>query len=177
MANVASVYARGLYNVAKEKKALSQVASDLKSFYDICLASADLRKGLFSSLFDAATRQDLAEEIATKLKADGVSVRFVGLLAKKNRLAFLGEVLEQFNRLSDRDAGLVRGELRSAVSFSVDEIRELAKSIGKKIGSEVELNVSVDPSLLGGFVANVGGKTFDSSLRTQLHRMKEICTI
>lgn len=177
MANVASVYARGLFQVARDAKILEKVGQDIKEFNNLCLASAELRKSLFSSVLDGATRQGLAEEVAKKLKSQDVSIRFLGLLARKSRLANLGEILETYNRLVDQDSGLVRGEVRSAVSFSATEIQELANAIGKKLGADVELTTTVDSALLGGFIANVGGKTFDSSLRTQLYRMKEICTI
>lgn len=176
MASVATVYSKALYSIAKEEKIVDRVGADLKEFYDICRASADLRKVLFGALFDANTRAAVATEVATKLKAQAAAVKFFALIARKNRVSELGAIINEYNKIKDREQGSVRGELRAAVELPMTEVEGLASSLSKRVGKRVELFVNRDDSLLGGFVVTVDGKTFDSSLRTQLRKLKEICT-
>lgn len=177
MANVAAVYARALYGVAAQSSQLERVISELKEFSDYCSAIPALKRSVSSSLFDAVKRQAIAEEVAVKMKAHEITQRFLGVLSRSNRVSFLSEIVGEVARIRDEEQGSVHGELRSAVAMSNDEVADLAKTIGNLLGRRVELNVATEAALLGGFIANVGGKTFDSSLRTQLHRMKEICAI
>lgn len=176
MASVATVYSKALYGAAKEAGGLDKIGTDLKEFQSLFRVSADLRKALYSSLFDAGTRAKVAEAVAKEIKAQPLSVKFLALLARKNRMAQLGAILDEFNKLRDREAGVVKGDLRTAVDLPAAEIEELAASLSKRVGKRVQLNQERDESLIGGFVANVDGKTFDSSLRTQLRNLKEICT-
>lgn len=176
MAGVATVYSKALYGAAKEESALDKVGNDLKEFLSLCRVSADLRKALYSSLFDAGTRASVATEIAKEIKAQPLSVKFLALLARKNRMSSLGSILTEFNKMRDREAGVVRGSLRVAVDLAPAEVEELAQSISKHVGKRVELAQEQDDSLIGGFVANVDGKTFDSSLSTQLRNLRQITT-
>ena len=177
MASVATVYSKALYNVSKEEKVIDKVAQDLRDFLDLCRVSGDLRKVLYSSLFDANTRAEVAEELAQKIKAQPTTVKFLALLARKNRIRDLGPILTEFGKIRDRELGVLKGTMRAAVDLSPEEIEELAQSLSRRVGKRVELATERDDALLGGFIVNVGGKTFDSSLRTQLRNLKEICTV
>ena len=176
MASVATVYSKALYGVAKAEHTLDKVGADLREFLDLCRVSVDLQKALYSSLFDAGTREGIAMEIAKEIKAQALSVKFLALLARKNRISALGIILAEFNKLRDRETGVVRGTLRVAVDLPPSEIEELAVSLSKHVGKRVELAQERDNALIGGFIANVDGKTFDSSLSTQLRNLKQICT-
>jgi F-type H+-transporting ATPase subunit delta len=127
-------------------------------------------------LFDGELRQQLALDLCEKCKFNPLSTKFISLLAKKNRTTELGNILEIFHKYLDEEAGVVRGQLLAAVEMPAGELNEIAASIGKRIGRKVELTEALDETLLGGFIARVGGKTFDSSLKTQLRSLKEACT-
>ena len=176
MASVATVYSKALYNTAKEEGTLDKVGADLKEFLDLCRVSVDLRKVLYSSLFDAGTRAAVATEVAKGIKAQPLSVTFLALIARKNRTSSLSVILAEFNKLRNREAGVVKGTLRVAVDLPPAEVEELAQSLSKHVGKRVELAQEQDDSLIGGFIANVDGKTFDSSLSTQLRNLRQICT-
>lgn len=176
MASVATVYSKALYNVAKEGGAQDRVAQELKDFLELCRVSSELRKVLYSSLFDSATRARVAEELAAKLKSSETTTKFLALIARKNRVRDLGGILAEFSKLRDRERGVVRGSMQSAVELSGTELEELTTSLSRRVGKSVELVTELNSELLGGFIVSVDGKTFDSSLRTQLRNLKEICT-
>lgn len=176
MASVAIVYAKALFLEARASGSLEQVAKDVQEFHDLVRGNIELQRIFGSLLFDGDLRQTLAEELSDKCKFSPLAKRFITLLARKNRSQDLDAILAAFHRLCDEDAGMLRGELWSAVDMPAGELEEIASSIGKRLGRRVQLTEQHDESLLGGFVARVGGKTFDSSLKTQLRSLKEACT-
>jgi F-type H+-transporting ATPase subunit delta len=85
----------------------------------------------------------------------------------------LPELVASYHALVDEQLGRVRAEVRTAVALSADEKRELAARLGRALGKQVIVEETVDTSLLGGFVAQVGSLILDGSLDGQLARMRE----
>ena len=78
-----------------------------------------------------------------------------------------------YRALVDDELGRVRAEVRTAVALTDDEKRQLAARLGRASASRSSLEETVDASLLGGFVAQVGSLILDGSLDGQLARMRE----
>ena len=104
----------------------------------------------------------------------GTSVqKAVGLVAARGRMDHLPELVAAYRALVDDDLGRVRAEVRTSVAFTADEKKQLVTRLGRALGKQVLVEETVDTSLLGGFVAQVGRLILDGSLDGQLARMRE----
>jgi F-type H+-transporting ATPase subunit delta len=172
MAAAFEIYAKALFELAEEKAITAVVVEELRTLGKIFSSSAPINAALCEGLVDAKTRASAINEALKNSGINDLSKRFTLLLSSRRRLGDLVAVADELERLLNKKSGLLVGELTSAVAMSGEEISALSLSIGKRIGSRVELRPNVGAALLGGFVARVAGKTFDSSLQTQLEKLR-----
>ncbi len=176
MATVASVYSKALFNVAKQEGVVQKVLDDLRQLNETCAQSGEIQKVLFNSLFDSVNREKLAETLANETGVNELSKKFFKLLALKNRVVAMSEITDAYEAITNRESGVVRGTALVAKKLDPKQLAELSKSIASQLGKTVELDQAEDEELIGGFVVDAGGKTFDSSIRTQLRKLQEVCT-
>jgi F-type H+-transporting ATPase subunit delta len=96
------------------------------------------------------------------------------LLMRRRRLAAVGSVAADFRRLYNRRAGIVEATATSAAPLADDEVRALRERIAGLAGAgrRVELQLAVDPSLLGGITVRLGDTLIDGSVRGRLERLR-----
>lgn len=176
MATVASVYSKALFNVAKEQGEVKKVSDDLRQLSETCQQSGEVQKVLFNALFDSGKREQIAETLATELGVTELSKKFFSLIALKNRTGSIHEITKAYEELMNRESGTVRGSVKVAKKLDPKQLQELSKSISARLGKTVELDQTEEEDLIGGFIVEAGGKTFDSSVRTQLTKLQEVCT-
>ncbi|MGE3261415.1 MAG: ATP synthase F1 subunit delta [Bacteriovoracia bacterium] len=172
MATVASVYARAVFELAKEKGQLDSVFKELKSFWDVCHASQPLKAVVAGAGINPNDRKAILKDVCKALELSPIPTRLLEMLAARGRVSVVPELLKDLEKMIEAGEGIQSGEVRSAVALSPEEVEFLGAAIAKRVGGKVRLNQVVDPSLLGGVVATVAGKTFDASLRTQIERFK-----
>lgn len=172
MATVGSVYAKAVFELAGEKGDVSAVAQQLRGFWNACREHDSLVAALTGPSVDAKSRKAILADVAKSLGLTGLSSRLLEMLAVRGRLGQLPEILDQLEAMIESSQGVLAGKVRSAVELSADEVSALSAALTKRIGGRVKLSQVVDPSLLGGVVATVAGRTFDASLRTQIERFK-----
>ncbi|MGZ3693360.1 MAG: ATP synthase F1 subunit delta [Bdellovibrionota bacterium] len=172
MATVASVYAKAVFELAQEKGQLDAVYKELKSFWDVCHASQPLRAVVAGAGINPNDRKAILKDVNKALGLGQISSRLLEMLAARNRVSVVPELIKALEKMIEMGEGIQSGEVRSAVELSPQEVETLGAAIAKRVGGKVRLNQVVDPSLLGGVVATVAGKTFDASLRTQIERFK-----
>lgn len=172
MATVGSVYAKAVFELAGEKGEVDAVSKQLRGFWDACKVHAPLVAALTGPAVDAKSRKAILDDVAGSLGVSGLSRRLLELLAVRGRLGQLPEILDQLESMIEASQGVLSGKVRSAVELSPEELTVLGSALTKRIGSRVKLSQVVDPTLLGGVVATVAGRTFDASLRTQIERFK-----
>ncbi|MGZ3650750.1 MAG: ATP synthase F1 subunit delta [Bdellovibrionota bacterium] len=172
MATVSSVYAKAIFELASEKGELDAVSKQLSGFWDACKVHAPLVAALTGPAVDARSRKAILSEVSITLGVSGLAGRLLDMLAARGRLGQLPAILRDLETMIETSQGMVAGRIRSAVELSPEEITVLSSALTKRVGSRVRLKQEVDPSLLGGVVATVAGRTFDASLRTQLERFK-----
>jgi F-type H+-transporting ATPase subunit delta len=170
---VAGRYASALFDLAKEERAVDAVASDLDRVSGLIDESADLKRLVMSPVF-TAEQQEAA--IATVLDraglGGGLAGRFVRLVAQKRRLFALPDMIRAFRALVAESKGIVRAEVRLAEPPSDAVLEEIRASLRDVARAEVDLDVKVDPSLIGGLVVKMGSRMVDASLRTKLNSIR-----
>ena len=168
---VARRYAGAIFALGKQQgdEALSRYGSDLAALGDMLAASPKLDAALKSPVISIDEKKAVMGKLLKKIKADKTVSNFCLLLADKERLAYLGEIVGWYGKLLDDAKGIIRGTLTTAVELTDNKRAELKK----KAGASIELAFDVDASILGGVVLKVGDRVLDASLRAQLAILRE----
>jgi F-type H+-transporting ATPase subunit delta len=114
----------------------------------------------------------LADIVATMKLSAGIH-NFLGLLLEKDRLKFLDQIMEDYQKLADELSGVVRARITAAAPLEDSQQQVLKGGLERQTGKKVELKVDFNPSLIGGLQAEIAGRVFDGSVRTQLKRIED----
>jgi F-type H+-transporting ATPase subunit delta len=161
-------YARALFDLASEAKALPAVEASLARLKQALAASADLRDLIGNPLVGRGAAGAAAAAVAAQLEVDDLTRRFVGVLAANRRLALLPAVIRDVAALAAARRGEVTAQVTAAHPLSDTQRSALAAKLKAGIGRNVALDVSIDPAIMGGLVVRVGSRMIDSSIRTRL---------
>ncbi|MBM4384807.1 MAG: ATP synthase F1 subunit delta [Deltaproteobacteria bacterium] len=165
-------YARALFSIASEDGSVAAVRAELRGLGALLEASPELRDVLLQPLHSAAERRRVLEGVAEKLGASSLLRRFYSYLIDQRRLVAFDQIEAEFVRLADEAAGKKKARVKSAQPLSADQQARLARALSARAGTTVELEVEVDPALVGGLVAQIGDTVYDGSLRTQLTQLR-----
>ena len=170
MSVVDRVYARALFEAARENGRLEQVAADLAALAGAVQDVPELRSFLANPEVDPAGKADALSEIAGD--ADELVHNFLRLVAEKGRAGELLEMNRELEALVAREENRLSLELTTAYELSDDEATSIVGAIEKASGRKVEATRSVDPDLIGGVVLKVGSFLADGSVRGRLERLR-----
>jgi F-type H+-transporting ATPase subunit delta len=169
-------YARALFSLAQEEGGVASIGGELDDMARLLDANPDLRRRLFQPLHPASERRQVLKSVCEQGSGSQTIRNFFGYLIEQRRLVVFDAIHDEFKRLADEAAGRVRAEVRSASPLRDEQRARLADALARRTGKEIDLTVHVDPSLIGGAIATVGGLVFDGSLRTQLSQLRGILT-
>jgi F-type H+-transporting ATPase subunit delta len=138
--------------------------------------SPELRQALFRPLHPVKERRGVLVGVAERLSANENVRHFVSFLIDQRRLVDFDAIREEYVRLADLAAGRSHARIVTASPLSDAQRERLRRVLAARAGQEVQLEVEVEPSLLGGAVARVGNLVFDGSLKTQLQQLRSSLT-
>ena len=171
MAVAQRMYARSVFEAAREEGKLEETASELQALAAATVEVPELQSFLRNPQVDAADKTALLDQLT---EGAGNLVRnFVRLVVQKGRAAELAEMSAELDALVAREQNRLAVELTTAHELSDDEARSIVETIEKASGREVEATRSVDPSLVGGIVLQVGSFRVDGSVRGRLERLRQ----
>jgi F-type H+-transporting ATPase subunit delta len=163
---LARPYARALFLLAKEAGLLKSVSESL-SFS----AQASVVPELATLLGNPRVSDAQLLDLLSPVEANETMQRFLTVLAENNRLALLPEVSELFEQLRAESERVLKANITSAVVLSDAELSKLTDALKKRFGREVEVQTSVDASLIGGSIIDTGDLVIDGSVRNKLARL------
>jgi len=172
-------YAQALFALAQETHTTDAVAADLATFANLIAESEDLRNFVRSPVFSAEQQVKVLGALLDRAGITGTTAKFLKLVATKRRLFAVADMIRDFNVLYDRARGLSRAAVTVAEPLKDEHIAALKSALVSIAGSDsVEVDVKVDPSIIGGLIVQLGSRMVDSSLKTKLNsiraRMKEV---
>lgn len=170
-------YARALaisLDEAKQGDALSEVESQLSALAKLLEKNGhtDLREAMFNPSFSLQERKAVLAEIAQTKGFHPVAARILELLAEKERIQYLPAIARAFRDEVDTRVGQVRVEIRSASTLNDAALHTLVEQLEKRTGKKVLPQVEVDPSVISGVSARIGGQVFDNTVAGQLNRIR-----
>ncbi|MBI3703704.1 MAG: F0F1 ATP synthase subunit delta [Rhizobiales bacterium] len=173
ISGMAGRYATALFELALENKAVDAVKKDLEAFDAMVEGSADLNRLVRSPVFGADEQLKALSAILDKAKIKGLAANFLRVITANRRLFAAREMIRGYRALVARHKGEVSAQITVAEKLSDKNLAAL-KSALKSVtgGKDIDLDVKVDPTIIGGLVAKVGSRMVDSSLRTKLNAIK-----
>ena len=170
MEEIAQVYARSLFEVAKESDKLDEIREELGQFADALSESRDLQTFLFSPYFSTPEKKEGLAKAVTD--ADPVLLNFLGVLVDNHRTPALFRIRREFDRLWEEENRLLPVQVTSAIDLDEATVRSIGDRVSEQTGRRVELTSKVDPDILGGLVLTVGNSILDASIRNRLDQIR-----
>lgn len=167
-------YARALFDVAlAEKTDLSDLDRQLAGFNDLLKQHPTLEKVLLNPAVPAPRKGRAVAELTARAGVSPVLAKLLVLLAGRDRLILLPELLETFRaRLMDHQQ-VVRAEVTTAMPLTADRTKAIERSLAHVTGRTVRLTTRVAPEIIGGLVARIGSTVYDGSVTRQLEKMRQ----
>ncbi|MEA2405989.1 MAG: F-type H+-transporting ATPase subunit delta [Thermoleophilaceae bacterium] len=171
MEEIAEVYARSLFEVAKEHDVLDRVHDELGEFAEALSDDRTLQVFLFSPYFSSQEKRDGVSKVVSD--ADERFVNFLELLAERHRMPALFRIKREFDAMWADENQLLPVTVTSAVELDEGIVDEIGKRIQDQTGRKVELSSNVDPEVLGGLMVRVGNMVLDGTVRNRLERLRK----
>jgi F-type H+-transporting ATPase subunit delta len=172
VSGMAGRYATALFELALESKAVDQVQSDLKSFDALVASSADLTRLVRSPVFSADEQAKALVAVLDKAGITGIAANFLRVVASNRRLFAVAQMIRGFNALVAKHKGEVTAQVTVAEKLNDARMNEIRDALKAVTGKDVQVDVTVDPSIIGGLKVKVGSRMVDASLRTKLNSIK-----
>lgn len=166
-------YAKALVEIAVEEKAVEAYGDELATVKEVLAQEELLRQLLDSPTLALEKKEAMLADLCKILELSEGMVKFLGLLLSKGRLCFLGQIEDNYRRQADDLSGIISAKITSATELDDVQQQAIATSLEKQTGKQVALTVEIDASLIGGLQAEIGGRLFDGSVKTQLKRIEE----
>jgi ATP synthase F1 delta subunit len=171
MEEIAQVYARSLFDVAKEEDKLDEIRDQLAEFAEALEESRDLSLFFFSPYFSTQEKKDgLAKALDG---ADDSFQNFLELLLEHHRMPVIYRIRREYEERWEQENRMLPVELTSAVELDEKLVRSVGDRIGKQTGRRVALTSHVDPDILGGIVLRVGNSILDASIKSRLNELRK----
>nr|QCI08371.1 ATP synthase CF1 subunit delta [Ptilothamnion sphaericum] len=171
MSKVATPYAEALLELAKEYNLFPKTAEDLSTVSTTLSNSLDLQNILSNPVINILVKKNILEQLFKNQINDFV-LNFLLVLVDRRRISLLSTIIDKYLELVYRIESIVVIYLFTAIAFNEIQQDALTEKIKNMTNSKkVKLVMSIDPSLIGGFVVKIGSKVIDTSLAGKLKQM------
>ncbi|HKL49017.1 MAG TPA: F0F1 ATP synthase subunit delta [Desulfuromonadales bacterium] len=173
MSAISRRYAKALLTLGEEQKNMEQYSDELSQLTSIFSEQETLRQLVESPTCGLKNKTAILSDLTDKLEFSEGMKKFVGLLLEKDRMSCLDQIAAVYRRLVDEKSGIVRARISTAIDLESAQAEAIKSGLERQTGKQVELKVGRDPALIGGIKAQIGGKVFDGSVKTQLKRIED----
>jgi F-type H+-transporting ATPase subunit delta len=171
MEELAEVYARALFEAAKDDGVLDRAHDELAEFADALDEDRNLQVFLFSPYFSSEEKKDGIRRIVSD--ADERVLNFLELLAERHRMPALFRIRRIFDDLWADENKLLPVIVTSATELDAGLVEDIGKRIEEQTGRRVELSSNVNPDVLGGLMVRVGNLVLDATVRNRLEQLRK----
>ena len=170
MEEIAEVYSRALFEVAKEQDKLDEVREQFDEFADAVSEQHDLQVFFFSPYFSIEEKKQGLDKAVEG--ADETVLNTLHLLIDKHRMPALFRIRQQLDKLWEEENRLLPVEVTSAIELDKGTVKRVRDAVAKETDRRIELKTHVDPEILGGIVLRVGNSILDASIRSRLEQLR-----
>jgi F-type H+-transporting ATPase subunit delta len=173
ISGMAGRYAGALFELALDDKAVDAVKQDLEQFDALVAGSPDFNRLVRSPVFGADEQLKALSAVLAKAGIEGLAASFLKAVTANRRLFAVRDMIRSYRALVARHKGEVAAQVTVAEKLSdnnLDALKSALKSVTG--GKDIDLDVKVEPAIIGGLIVKVGSRMIDSSLRTKLNAIK-----
>jgi len=173
ISGMAGRYGNALFELARDSKAVDAVKADLERFDTLMADNPDLNRMVRSPVFGADEQLRALAAILDKAGIKGLAANFLRVITTNRRLFAVRDMIRAYRVLAARQKGEVTAEVTVAEPLSdknIGALKDALKSVTG--GKDIDLDMNVDPAIIGGLIVKVGSRMVDSSLRTKLNAIK-----
>ncbi len=171
MEEIATVYARSLFEVAEEQNKLDAVREQLGQFADALSENRELQVFFFSPYFSTPEKKDGLKKALSG--TEEIFDNFLELLIEKHRMPAVFRIRRELDQMWQRENKLLPVEVTSAIELDKQTVKHIGDRIGEQTGQKIELSAKVEPDILGGIVVRVGNSIIDASIRARLEQLRK----
>lgn len=166
-------YARALLDAVAATGNPEQVDQDLAAFARLIAGTPELQKVFSNPAVPVAAKRGIVEQLLVKSPVCAPVTKLLLLLAERDRLSVVPALADAYRHQLREYRRMVLAEFTTAAPLLPERVAELEQRLARALGRHVTLTTRVDPTLIGGAVARVGSVVYDSSVATQLARLRE----
>jgi F-type H+-transporting ATPase subunit delta len=170
MEEIAQVYARSLFEAARDQGKLDALREQLGLIADAIAQHRQLQMFFFSPYFSSDEKHDALRRVVEG--ADPILMNFLALLIENHRMPVIFRIRAQYERLWEEENRTLPVEITSAVALDAQTTQDLGRTIGERTKRNVTLATRVDPDIIGGVVLRVGNSILDASIRNRLEQLR-----
>ncbi len=172
MARVASPkrHAQAVFQLAVERNEVDRWKSNLDTIASV-LGDPQIMPVLEDPKIHFGEKQQLINRLLPEL--DQLALNFAYFMVAKQRLAILNQVVAEYEKMANAYQGLEHAKVTTAVPLDKEEQERLSQQLAAITGKRILLTTEVDPAIIGGFIARVGDKLIDGSIRARLQALKQ----
>ena len=166
-------YAIALYELSKENSELDKVEEGMKSLNKLLSDSTDFKEMILSPIVAKEDKKNVIFTIADQNNFSQILKKFLGFIAIKNRLFFLGKIIESFISLVSTSKGELKAKLVSSKKLSIEEKKNIQLELSKDFKSPLNIDYEYNPDLVAGLIIQVGSVMVDTSIKTKLKKLEK----
>ena len=170
---VARRYAKALFELASESGSLDGVVAELSRLADAYQANEELGRALDNPLVALEAKRSILRDLADATQVSKAVKQTLLLLGDRRRTSALPAVARALAELADKQRGVVRAEVTSAVPLPDSYYERLKVQLERLTGKKITIDRRVDPAILGGVIARIGDRIFDGSLQSRLSEVRQ----
>ena len=170
---IARRYAKALVNLAENEKVLDNTGKHLNSITEVYKENLELRQVLSDTKVSSGIKLEILKDVLSEIKVSKLVGTFSRYLLAKRRIDFLPDIERAFNLLLQEKLGRIEANVTTASELPKDTVKKLVDAISSYSGKEIEVNVTIDPSIIGGIVTRIGSTVIDGSIQTYLNQIRQ----
>lgn len=166
-------YAKAILEVSDSPAQARGLHRELAEFEEVRRGSEQLQNAMENPAVSVDDRIGIAGKIAARLGTSPLATKILEVLIRNHRINQLGAVAEALDHLINEQAGVTVARVRAAHALDAAQTDKLRTALEQRFGKKIELEVTTDPNLLGGFVAQLGSEIYDASVRGRIENLRE----
>ena len=166
-------YARAIMDVVQSPEKANDLRLELARFEKARKVSAELQQIYANPGIEHDAKMNVTRAIATRLQLSDMAIKVLEIVIRNHRVNDLGAIIEGVAEMARAQTNTVAARVTTAHTLSDAEQAQLQKTLEQKFGRKVDLEVTTDPELLGGFIARVGSEVFDASVIGKIEKFRE----
>ena len=170
---IARRYAKALVNLAEKGNDLHNAGKNLTAITEVYKENSELRQVLSDTKVSSRVKQEILKDVLNTIKISKLVDTFSRYLLAKRRIDILPDIERAFNLLLQEKLGRIEANVTTASELPKDTVKKLVDAISSYSGKEIEVNVTIDPSIIGGIVTRIGSTVIDGSIQTYLNQIRQ----